>query len=106
MQRAAGHVVGEHDFKAFEGTGSPRTGTVRRVARAELTRDSVGNICFTIEADGFLRYMVRNIAGTLVDVGLSKMEPEGFKAVLESGDRGQAGATAPPQGLFLVEVLY
>ena len=50
--------------------------------------------------------MVRNIVGTLVEVGHSKMEPEGFKNVLESRDRGQAGATAPPQGLFLVRVLY
>jgi tRNA pseudouridine38-40 synthase len=50
--------------------------------------------------------MVRNIVGTLVDVGRSKLTPQEFKAVLASGDRGQAGATAPPQGLFLVKVLY
>jgi len=106
MQRAAVHVVGEQDFKAFEGTGSPRSSTVRRVLRAEMTRDSAGNLHFIIAADGFLRYMVRNIVGTLVEVGHSKMEPEGVKAVLESKDRGRAGATAPPQGLFLVEVLY
>jgi tRNA pseudouridine38-40 synthase len=106
MQRAAVFVVGEHDFKAFEGSGSPRTSTVRRVATAALTRDSAENIHFTIQAEGFLRYMVRNIVGSLVDVGLSKMAPAGFKAVLESRDRGQAGATAPPQGLFLVRVLY
>ena len=106
MQRAAIHLVGEYDFKAFEGTGSPRTSTVRRVTTAEVTRDSAENIRFTIQAEGFLRYMVRNIVGTLVEVGLSKLTPEGFKAVLESRDRGQAGATAPPQGLFLVKVNY
>jgi len=106
MQKAAAFVLGEHDFKAFEGTGSPRSSTVRKVSRAEVTRDSEKNIQFTIEADGFLRYMVRNIMGTLMAVGLSKMTPEGFKAVLESNDRGQAGATAPPQGLYLVKVLY
>ena len=106
MQRAADHLLGEHDFKAFEGSGSPRSSTVRRVARAEMTRASSENICFTIEANGFLRYMVRNIVGTLVDVGLSKTTPEDFKTILESDDRSRAGATAPPQGLFLVEVLY
>ena len=106
MQKAAAFVMGEHDFKAFEGTGSPRSSTVRSVTLVEMTRESNDNICFTIEANGFLRYMVRNIVGTLVDVGRSKLTPEGFKAVLESGDRGQAGATAPPQGLYLVKVLY
>ena len=106
MQRAAAFVLGEHDFKAFEGTGSPRSSTVRNVTLVEMVRDSSEDIRFTIAANGFLRYMVRNIVGTLVDVGLSKMTPQGFKAVLESGDRGRAGATAPPQGLFLVKVLY
>ena len=106
MQKAAAFAEGEHDFKAFEGTGSPRSSSVRNVTLAEISRESAENICFTIQANGFLRYMVRNIVGTLVDVGLAKMTPEGFKDVLESGDRGQAGATAPPQGLFLVKVQY
>jgi len=106
MQKAAAFVLGEHDFKAFEGTGSPRSSTVRKVTTAEISRSSGEDITFTIEADGFLRYMVRNIVGTLVAVGLSKMTPEGFRAVLTSGDRSKAGATAPPQGLFLVKVLY
>jgi len=106
MQKAAAFVLGEHDFKAFEGTGSPRSSTVRKVTTAEISRSSGEDITFTIEADGFLRYMVRNIVGTLMEVGLSKMTPEGFKTVLTSGDRGLAGATAPPQGLFLVRVIY
>ena len=106
MQKAAAFVTGRHDFKAFEGTGSPRSSTVRKVTIAEISRESAENITFTIAADGFLRYMVRNMVGTLVEVGQSKITPAGFKAVLDSGDRGQAGATAPPQGLFLVKVLY
>jgi len=106
MQRAAVNVVGEQDFKAFEGAGSPRSSTVRKVTMAEISRESAENITFTIVANGFLRYMVRNIVGTLVEVGQSKMAPERFKAVLECGDRGQAGATAPPQGLFLFKVHY
>jgi len=106
MQRAAVCMAGRHDFKAFEGVGSPRSSTVRNVVRAEMTRKDNGLVNFTIEADGFLRYMVRNIVGTLVAVGRSKMEPDQFKDVLMSRDRQNAGATAPAQGLCLINVIY
>jgi tRNA pseudouridine38-40 synthase len=106
MQRAIRHIVGTHDFKAFEGAGSPRATTTRQVVNARLTRDHPDDLVFEIEAEGFLRYMVRNIVGTLVDVGRLKISPEDFKAILQSMDRGRAGATAPPQGLFLMAVKY
>jgi len=106
MQAAVEHIVGRHDFKAFEGTGSPRSSTVRNIFRADLIKKKDGYLIFEIEGDGFLRYMVRNIVGTLVEVGRGKITPEGFKAILESKDRGRAGATAPPHGLFLVSVAY
>jgi len=61
---------------------------------------------FQFEADGFLRYMVRNIVGTLVDVGLGKITPAELKKILESRNRSNASATAPAHGLFLVEVKY
>lgn len=106
MQKAAAFLVGEHDFKAFEGTGSPRSSTVRHVIRAAMreTKDSL--ILFDIEAEGFLRYMVRNIVGTLVDVGKSRIPPEDVKRIILSRDRNQAGATAPARGLFLMKVNY
>ena len=106
MQAAARHLLGEHDFKAFEGTGSPRSSTVRTLFRAEFNKEGDGYLIFEIEGDGFLRYMVRNIVGTLVEVGRGKITPENFKSILTSRDREQAGATAPPQGLFLVSVAY
>jgi len=106
MRAAATHVVGEHDFKAFEGTGSPQSSTVRTIFRAAFSRENKDHLIFEIEGDGFLRYMVRNIVGTLVDVGRGKLTPGDFKTVLESKNREQAGATAPPQGLFLVSVAY
>ena len=59
-----------------------------------------------MEADGFLRHMVRNVVGTLVEVGLGKMSPEEISGVLKSGDRSKAGAKAPAHGLFLVKVDY
>ena len=73
---------------------------------AELTEESDGQVTFKIEANGFLRFMVRNIVGTLIDVGLGKTTPDEFKKILESRDRSRAGATAPAHGLFLMEVKY
>jgi tRNA pseudouridine38-40 synthase len=74
--------------------------------QAELTDQPDGNIGFSIEADGFLRYMVRNIVGTLVAVGRDDIDASQFKEILLSQDRNQAAATAPPHGLFLVKVNY
>jgi len=106
MQTAAEGLIGTHDFKAFEGTGSPRQHTVREVTESFLNDAGSGNLTYDIEANGFLRFMVRNIVGTLVEVGLGKIPPENITAILQSRDRSQAGATAPPQGLFLMEVNY
>lgn len=106
MLRASKWILGTHDFKSFEGTGSPRSHTRRVVTEAKLARHDNNHIIFTITADGFLRYMVRNIVGTLVDVGLSKLTPKQFGEILNSKNRTLAGATAPPQGLFLVRVYY
>ena len=63
-------------------------------------------VFFTITANGFLRYMVRNLVGTIVDVGLSKTTFDEFRKILEAKNRDLAGATAPPHGLFLVNVSY
>ena len=106
MRLAVKHIIGTHDFKAFEGTGSPRSHTTRRVFKAEISEQGNGLIVFKIKADGFLRFMVRNIVGTLVDVGLGKITSDDFKEILLSKDRSTAGATAPPNGLFLIQVKY
>ena len=106
MAEAAGILLGTHDFKAFEGTGSPRDHTVRTVTDSTVKETGGGNLTYDIEANGFLRFMVRNIVGTLVEVGLGKIDPQTMLTILLSKDRSQAGATAPPQGLFLVDVAY
>jgi tRNA pseudouridine38-40 synthase len=106
MKEAVRHLVGSHDFKSFEGTGSPRSSTVRHVFRAEVRQEDAAKVVFEIEADGFLRFMVRNIVGTLVDVGHGKLTPDDVNNILHSKNRNLAGATAPPQGLFLVKVVY
>ena len=106
MDQAAGILLGTHDFKAFEGTGSPRDHTVRSVTESTLKSTGGGNLTYDIAANGFLRFMVRNIVGTLVEVGLGKLAVQEVTDILKSKDRSRAGATAPPQGLFLIEVMY
>jgi tRNA pseudouridine38-40 synthase len=78
---------------------------VRRVLRSGVRRQG-DMIYFVIEATGFLRYMVRNLMGTLVLVGSGKMTLQGFEEVLRARDREKAGPTAPPQGLFLRRIRY
>lgn len=106
MVQASKYFVGTHDFKAFEGSGSPRAHTVRHVTMAQLSVGHGGKITFDIEANGFLRFMVRNIVGTLVDVGLGKLSLRDIPEIFRSRDRGRASATAPAQGLFLMSVTY
>ena len=98
--------MGTHDFKAFEATGSPRDHSVRTVTHSTVEETGGGNLIYTIEANGFLRFMVRNIVGTLVEVGFGKISAEEIGSILQSRDRSRAGATAPPQGLFLMDVSY
>ena len=95
MRAAAGYIVGTHDFKAFEGTGSPRSSTIRQVIRAEWQEPEPDHLVFRIEADGFLRYMVRNLVGTLVQVGQGHITPEDFRGILLS-DRSESGRRYRP----------
>jgi tRNA pseudouridine38-40 synthase len=106
MAAASGYIFGTHDFKAFEGAGSPRSSTIRQVIRVEWQEPEPDHLIFRIEADGFLRFMVRNLVGTLVQVGQGNITPDDLGRILLSTDRSQAGATAPAQGLFLMEVKY
>jgi tRNA pseudouridine38-40 synthase len=109
MQRAALALVGRHDFRSFETQGTPRESTVRTVFELCVRRGESPNhdlVTFEIEADGFLYNMVRTIVGTLVQVGRGARSETWPAEVLAARDRRLAGMTAPPQGLFLVEVEY
>ena len=107
MNRAAEYIKGTHDFACFQSAGgNPRETTVRTVYSLDVFREDNGKIAIEISGDGFLYNMVRIIAGTLVETGKGKREPEEMKAVIESADRQKAGHTAPPEGLYLVEVYY
>jgi tRNA pseudouridine38-40 synthase len=112
MHQGLAHVVGTHDFSSFEGAGSRNQkfsgrGGVRTIMTANL--ETVGGedkLRFIITGDGFLRHMVRNIVGTLLEVGKGRMAHSDVATVLAARDRSQAGPTAPALGLFLKEVLY
>jgi len=106
MAEAFGLLAGTHDFSSFRSSGSGNLNPVRLVTRAELHVPEAGFLCVVMEADGFLRHMVRNVVGTLVEVGLGKMSPARFGEVFVSKDRRLAGIKAPAQGLFLVDVKY
>ncbi len=110
MRAALPMLEGRHDFAAFQSSGSDIEGTVRTVTEARLADEPVegGNIrlVLTLAGDGFLRHMVRAIAGSLVEIGRGRWPPDHLTAILAAADRGQAGPTAPPQGLFLVSVRY
>jgi tRNA pseudouridine38-40 synthase len=106
MRKATQWLIGEHDFSSFRSVGTPTRTAIRRVIRAEWKRGRDGLIRFEIEANGFLKQMVRAIVGTLVEVGKGKMSAMEFQKVLESKERKKAGPTAPAHGLFLKEVKY
>ncbi len=105
MDRAAGLLVGDHDFSSFQGADSVEHNPHRTVLRSTVRRAD-DFLVYEIQARSFLRHMVRNIVGTLVDVGRGALSVEDFACILAARDRTRAGLNAPPQGLFLVEVKY
>ncbi len=108
MMRAGEALVGRHDFAAFQGTGSDVPHSVRTVESIEWQegRRPDDPLVLAITADGFLRHMVRSIAGTLVDIGLGRWRHAEAGEILASRERARAGRTAPPHGLFLRDVRY
>jgi tRNA pseudouridine38-40 synthase len=109
MQAAASLLVGTHDFASFQTGGSPRLSTVRTIYDLVVQRragELTDRVVIEVEADGFLYNMVRNIVGTLVEVGKGKQPPPWVGQVLAARQRAAAGMTAPAQGLYLVGVEY
>jgi tRNA pseudouridine38-40 synthase len=105
MAAAAAMLVGEHDFTSFRAAGCDAAHPVRRVLRSDVSVQA-DLICYQIEATAFLRHMVRNIVGTLVEIGSGRRSPGEMEALLAARDRTLAGVTAPAHGLCLVAVDY
>lgn len=109
MREAGQLLVGKHDFASFQSTGSPRDCTVRTITAVDVGQggaDDAERVWIDVSGDGFLYNMVRNIVGTLVDVGAGRRKPEWISEVIAACDRRAAGQTAPPQGLMLMEVHF
>ena len=105
LREAAQHLIGEHDFSAFENTGSPCSSSIKRVESIQVYMKQP-ILVFSIRANAFLYRMVRNIVGTLSEVGRGVIPVGEVASILASRDRRRAGPTAPAHGLFLWRVLY
>jgi tRNA pseudouridine38-40 synthase len=116
MNRALGFLVGEHDFKPFQSSGARPGPTVRKILEAEAVPEPIafpGGLAgrahlvrIRIVGTGFLKQMVRGIAGTLLQIGEGRRDPESTREILVSGDRKKVGPTAPGRALWLEEVWY
>ncbi len=104
MERATSQLIGEHDFFSFAKTNSC-SNAVRRIFRCELKKKGL-RLWLTIEGNGFLHHMVRNIVGTLLEVGRNAMSLDEFQELFIKRDRRLAGFTAPARGLVLLKVKY
>ncbi len=105
MKAAARTFLGRHDYRAFQGADSPRKTTVRSVFLVDV-QDAPGRVSIRVGGGGFLYRMVRNIVGTLVEVGAGKRRGDSIAALLMGTERRLAGPTAPPEGLYLERVIY
>lgn len=108
MERAMKYVEGTHNFKSFSKTDEEKDDFVRTISQTNLIRDmkDVNKITLVFVGTGFLRYMVRNIVGTLIEIGEGKRKSEEIITILKEEDRRKAGKTANPEGLYLKNVFY
>jgi len=116
MSKAARALEGEHDFTSFAGADPGRSGSrdskqevsnVRQIFSSRLVRrKDLSLVVYEVRGSGFLHHMVRNIVGTLMEVGNGRRAPGDILSILEARDRSKAGPTAPAQGLWLVKVEY
>jgi tRNA pseudouridine38-40 synthase len=105
MQKASAKLIGEHDFKSFATAADKRSSSVRTILHCEVTQEKDW-IYIDVEADGFLYNMVRNIVGTLVEIGRGRWQPDCIEKILKAKNRTAAGPIAPAQGLCLMWIKY
>ncbi len=106
MRNALTHFIGEHDFEVFQGAKATVKTTVRKVQRFELTEEPGDILRFEIEANGFLKQMVRSIMGTVLKVGEGKLDASEIPEIIRTKNKRRLGRTLSPEGLTLVKVKY
>lgn len=119
MNEAAASLIGRHDFAAFQGAGGEVKTTERHLLASQVERWPIETatvimppaatgdlLVYEVTGTGFLRHMVRNIVGTLIEIGLGRRAASDMQGIVASRNRGRAGATAPPHGLVLWDVRY
>jgi tRNA pseudouridine38-40 synthase len=106
LRAAAAPLVGRHDFASFQAADCACEHAVRDLTRLDVTSLADGRVEVVVEATAFVKHMVRNIVGTLVECGQGRRDPTSIPALLAARDRTRAGRTAPPHGLCLEEVFY
>ena len=105
MKEAITYFIGEHDFRAFVTDNKEKDNCIRKITKANIEKKD-NQLTITFKGNGFLRYQVRNMVGVLIKVGEEKISPETVEKIIESKDRIKAGKTAPPEGLYLVNIKY
>ena len=105
MKQDLKYFEGEHDFKAFKASGTSSKNSIRTIYETNIYENE-DRIIIELTGNGFLYNMVRIIVGTLVEVGMGKIEPSQIENILKEGKRENAGKTLPPNGLYLLEVKY
>jgi tRNA pseudouridine38-40 synthase len=105
MKEAIQVFIGTHDFRAFVTESKEKENCVRTIEKVNVEQDG-NKLTITFKGDGFLRYQVRNMVGILIRVGENKISTNDVEKILESKDRTTTGKTAPPEGLYLTEVIY
>lgn len=105
MRKAAGYLLGEHDFKSFTSAKKGKKSTVRRIDEIRITREG-DMLSFSFKGNGFLYHMIRILMGTLLEVGRGERDPESIPALIASCDREKAGPLVPAKGLTLVEIYF
>ena len=105
MRQGAQYLLGHHDFSAFRGAGCQAKSPLKTLDKLDIEQHGE-EIIFTVEARSFIYHQVRNMVGTLQEVGRGKLQPEDVKRILESADRTRAGVSAPACGLYLYKVMY
>lgn len=105
MKSAIKYFLGTHDFRSFVTDNKEKTNCIRTITKAEIKQNGK-KIIISFRGDGFLRYQVRNMVGLLIKIGENKISPEDVEKIINAKDRTKASKTAPPEGLYLVNVKY